>query len=75
MRPEASYLLWLDCRNLQIPHKELVSLFTDKAKLALNDGAMFGTEGEGFMRLNTGSPLTVIKEAMQNLHEAIKTLS
>jgi cystathionine beta-lyase len=75
IRPEASYLLWLDCRNLQIPHKELVSLFTDKAKLALNDGAMFGTEGEGFMRLNTGSPLTVIKEAMQNLHEAIKTLS
>lgn len=73
IRPEASYLLWLDCRGLGLTHDELTSMFTDKAHLALNEGAMFGKEGEGFMRFNVGTQLHTIKEAMQRLKDAIHT--
>lgn len=69
--PEASFLVWLDCRELNMSQKELVSLFVNDAKLALNDGAMFGQEGEGFMRLNVGSPKSVIEKALNNLKNAI----
>ena len=48
-RPQASFLVWLDCRELKLTQPELVQLFEDKAGLALNDGTMFGKEGEGFM--------------------------
>ena len=71
MKPEASFLLWLDCRELGLSQKELVRLFTDKAHLVLNDGTMFGKEGEGFMRMNVGSPRAVIEKAMNNLKNAI----
>ena len=71
VRPQASYLVFLDCRKLGLPVNELNALFVDKARLALNDGAMFGREGEGFMRLNVASPRSVIAEAMQRLKEAV----
>lgn len=71
MIPEASFLVWLDCRELNLTQKELVSLFVKDAKLALNDGAMFGKGGEGFMRLNVGSPKSVIEKALNNLKTAI----
>ncbi|MSH99288.1 putative C-S lyase, partial [Escherichia coli] len=46
IRPQASYLVFLDCRTLGLNQKELVDLFVDGAHLALNDGTMFGKEGE-----------------------------
>lgn len=73
-RPQASFLLWLDCRDLNLSQMQLVNLFVDKARLALNDGTMFGKEGEGFMRLNIGSPRKVIVEALQRLADAVKSL-
>jgi len=69
--PQASYLLWLDCRELGLSQKDLVSLFVNDAKLALNDGSMFGKGGEGFMRMNVGSPVSVIQEALNNLKNAV----
>lgn len=71
MIPEASFLVWLDCRELNLSQKDLVSLFVKDAKLALNDGVMFGKGGEGFMRLNVGSPRSVIEKALNNLKTAI----
>lgn len=71
IRPEASFLVWLDCRDLKLPQQELVRLFVDKAHLALNDGAMFGSGGEGFMRLNVGSPRSIIEKALNNLKIAV----
>lgn len=69
--PEASFLVWLDCRELNLSQKELTALFINDAKLALNDGVMFGKEGEGFMRMNIGSPRSVIEKALNNLKKAI----
>jgi cystathionine beta-lyase len=71
IRPQASYLVFLDCRKLGLSVKELNELFVDNARLALNDGAMFGREGEGFMRLNVACPRSVIAEAMQRLKSAV----
>jgi cystathionine beta-lyase len=70
--PQASFLVWLDCRELGLSQPELVSLFEDKAKLALNDGSMFGPGGEGFMRLNVGCPHSILELAMDALEKAIK---
>lgn len=71
LRPQASFLMWLDCRGLGLDHDSLVDLFVRKAGLALNDGAMFGPGGEGFMRLNIASPRSVIRQALEQLREAL----
>ena len=71
LKPQASYLVFLDCRKLALKQTELVKLFVDKAHLALNDGAMFGQGGEGFMRLNVGCPRSVLHQALTQLKEAV----
>ena len=71
LRPQASFLIWLDCRDLGLNHRELVSLFVDKAGLALNDGEMFGPQGRGFMRMNIGCPRSTVLEALERLHKAL----
>ena len=72
LRPQASFLVWLDCRALGLNHDQLIDLFVNKARLALNDGAMFGPGGEGFMRMNVGTPRAVLQQALQQLSEALK---
>ena len=69
--PEASFLIWLDCRELKLSQKELNSLFINKAHLALNDGAMFGKEGNGFMRMNVGCPRSTLEKAIKQLVNAL----
>ena len=69
--PEASFLVWLDCRGLGLDHNRLIDMFVDKAHLALNDGAMFGAEGEGFMRMNIGCPRSLLRHAVQSLANAL----
>jgi cystathionine beta-lyase len=69
--PEASFLVWLDCRELGLNQKELNSLFVEKAGLALNDGEMFGEEGRGFMRMNAGCPGIILNQALNNLKKAL----
>lgn len=74
LRPQASFLVWLDCRALGLDHDGLVNLFVKKARLALNDGEMFGPGGEGFMRMNVASPTSVLRQAMERLRTAISAL-
>ena len=72
IRPQASYLVFLDCRALGLPQEKLARLFAEKAHLALNDGTMFGKPGEGFMRLNVGCPRSVLQKALEQLSAAVK---
>ena len=74
LRPQASYLVWLDCRGLGLNQKELNDLFINKAHLALNDGETFGKEGRGFMRLNVGMPRTILQQALEQLKEAVNQM-
>ena len=66
-RPQASFLVWIDCRDLGLSHDALVDLFVNRAHLALNDGAMFGIGGSGFMRLNVGAPRAVLRQSLDQL--------
>lgn len=75
VKTEATFLMWLDCRHLQMSQEALVDFFVNKAKLGLNNGLDFGTAGEGFMRLNVGTSLEVLKEAMQRLITAYRSRS
>lgn len=72
IRPQASYLVYLDCRALGLSQEELKQLFVNKAHLALNDGMMFGKPGEGFMRLNIGCSRLVLVQALKQLENAVK---
>lgn len=67
MRPEASFLLWMDFRAWNLPHKELVDLLVKKAKVGLNSGLDYGPEGEGFMRMNIGTPRANVLEALERI--------
>ena len=73
--PEATYLLWLDCRDLQMTQPELKTFFFEKAKLGLNDGATFGIEGTGFMRMNIACPRATLVEALNRLEKAVNELN
>lgn len=73
MRPEASFLLWLDCRPLGLNHDRLLHLFVDEAHLALNDGTIFGREGEGWMRLNVGTDRSLLIDALTRLKKALES--
>jgi cystathionine beta-lyase len=72
LRPQATFLVWLDCRDLNLNHKGLIDLFVNKASLALNDGETFGPGGEGFMRLNVGAPRAILSKALEQLSAAVK---
>lgn len=87
IRPESSFLVWLDCRQLGLSHDELQDLFVNKARLALNDGEIFDTDqnpyaplhqkesvARGFMRLNVGTPRSILAQALEQLAEAVKSL-
>jgi len=67
VKPEGTYLAWLDCRELGLSAKELNAAITEKAKLWLNDGIMFGRGGSGFMRMNTACPRSVLENALERL--------
>lgn len=74
IEPEASFLVWMDFRNLGLSHAELVDLVVSRARLALNDGEMFGLQGHGFMRVNVATPRACLMEAMERLAAAVNTL-
>ncbi len=70
--PESTFLVWLDCRKLKMTGKELGDLFLKKAKVAINEGSIFGAEGEGFIRLNIGCPRDTVEKALNQIQTALK---
>lgn len=73
-RPEASFLLWLDCRGLGLGHDELNRLFVERAHVAMNDGASFGEEGVGFMRMNVAAPRSVLDRAVDSIVASVNSI-
>lgn len=72
--PDATYLVWLDCRELGMSNEELRRFMIEKAGLGLNEGWSFGRSLNGFMRLNAACSRKVLEQAMKQLEEAVKTL-
>ncbi|MDR1747358.1 MAG: PatB family C-S lyase [Tannerella sp.] len=69
--PQASFLIWLDCRDSGLSHRELVRTVRDDAGLALNEGMMFGKEGEGFLRMNAGCPRAWLEKGLCAMKDAL----
>jgi cystathionine beta-lyase len=65
IQPEATYLLWLDCRKISSSASDLQQLFVNELKLGLNNGNEFGSVGEGFMRMNVACPRKTLETAME----------
>ena len=72
--PDATYLMWLDCRALGLDDESLNRFFIDKAKLGLNAGNSFGRQLSGYMRLNVACPRSVLEQAMAQLKAAVEAL-
>ena len=72
--PDATYLVWLDCRELGMTNEELRRFMIEKAGLGLNEGWSFGRSLNGFMRLNAACSRKVLEQAMKQLEEAVKAL-
>jgi cystathionine beta-lyase len=70
--PEGTYLVWLDCRELNMTDKELKSAIINKGKLWLDDGYIFGKGGSGFQRINIACPKSTLKEALERLKIAVE---
>ena len=71
VHPEGTYLVWLDCRTLGLDSEGLKRLMLDEARVYLDDGAIFGVEGEGFQRMNIACPRSVLTEALDRIRYAI----
>jgi cystathionine beta-lyase len=71
VQPEATYMIWLDCRRLGMNGKELQNFFVQKAGVGFNEGSQFGPGGEGFMRMNLGAPIAIVKKAMEQIESAV----
>ena len=72
--PDATYLVWLDCRQLGLDNAQLRDFMIQKARLGLNDGCSFGRSLQGYMRLNAACPRSVLQTALQQLKEAVDAL-
>jgi len=72
--PEGTYLIWLDCRGLNLNDKELKEFMIKTAGLGLNDGPSFGPGGSGFQRLNAACPRAILEDAMHRLMNAIRSI-
>ena len=70
--PQASFLIWLDCRAMGLSQDELMKFFSVKAGLLLSNGAMYGQGGEGFVRVNIGCPRKIVREALERILLSIK---
>lgn len=73
LKPEGTYLAWLDCRQSPIPGYP-GEFFLNNARVALNDGKIYGKEGQGFVRLNYGCPQGMLLQALERMEKAIKNL-
>ena len=72
--PDATYLMWLDCRELGLSNGDLHDFMIQKAGLGLNDGSSFGRSLNGYMRLNAACPRSVLAQAMAQLEDAVNSL-
>ncbi len=72
VHPEATYMIWLDCRKFGLDAKELQKFFVRKAGVGMNEGSTFGPGGEGFMRMNLGTPRDTVIKALDHVKSALE---
>lgn len=71
--PEGTYIFWIDFRGYGFNSETLMDFLVNEAKVALNNGSNFGTEGEGFARINIGTNRAQLKEALERIAVALQS--
>lgn len=74
IKPEGTYLLWLDCTALGMDNKTLQKFFVKKAMVGLSNGDAFGEGSDGFFRINVACPRKLLKEALERIEAAVVKL-
>ena len=74
VQPEATYMIWLDCRKFGMSAKDLQNFFITKAGVGMNEGSTFGPGGEGFMRMNLGTTHQTVMKAMEQIEKAVASI-
>lgn len=74
IKPQGTYLLWLDCRELGMDDQALREFFRKQAKVGLDDGFLFGAGGSGFQRMNIACPKGLLEQALQRIETAVNSL-
>ena len=74
VEPEATYMIWLDCRKFGMTGKELQNFFVSKAGVGMNEGSTFGPGGEGFMRMNLGATHNTVMKALEQIEKAVASI-
>ncbi|MFA6508814.1 MAG: MalY/PatB family protein [Treponemataceae bacterium] len=69
VKPEAMYLMWLECSGLGIEGDALADFFVNKSLVAISRGDGFGSEGIRFVRLNIGCPRSTLRQALEQIHK------
>lgn len=71
IRPQGTYLVWVDFRNLGLDPTSRKAWLMDEARVYLNEGELFGPEGEGFERFNIACPRSILEEALERIKGTI----
>ena len=74
VKPEGTYLMWLDFNGIGIPQDKIQEFLINEAKVAMNDGGTFGENGKGFARMNVACPRYMVEEAMEKIEKAVKNI-
>jgi len=74
IKPQGTYLVWLDCRELGLDSMALRSFMREKARVGLDDGFVFGAGGAGFQRMNIACPRAILEEALSRIKAAMGSL-
>lgn len=75
IKPEGTYLVWLDCRQLGLDGNELKAFMNHKARVGLDHGFVFGPSGEGFERINIACPRSLLEQALDRIRQAVEDLA
>ena len=73
VKPEGTYLAWLDCNGLGLDDNSLENLLVNHARIWLNKGTIFGAGGSGFQRLNFACPRSILEKALERLEKAVNS--
>jgi len=74
VQPEATYMIWLDCRKLGMQGKDMQDFFTNLAGVGMSEGSTFGRGGEGFMRMNLATTRQTVVKAMEQIEKAVSSI-
>ncbi|AZN41893.1 MalY/PatB family protein [Paenibacillus albus] len=73
LKPEGTFLIWLDCRGLELSDQAMEHFFLHSAKVALSAGHHFGANGSGFMRMNVACARSIVEQALLQIEAAVQS--